>query len=557
MSFSPHIVYNGPMDKLSLGFVSTIESLIPEQFIVVTDLSTGVTEISDHVRDFLGLKDNVFEDFFNRLTFFVHPYDRPEYTEGMERRLKLECLEDEFCIRIGKNLRYRMYSFHTRVYEEEGQKYLVTMLLDEDAQPNFDYMTDLYAKGRFESDLSYVIGNRLPCTVLLVNLDYMEDINMLYGQNCGSSLYKDVALRFIYMTDADTAVYRVNDAGFTFLLKGAGREKTEDYAVRIRKCLEEEVYFQGRLLPLRSSMSAIVLDNYEEAADSVQGKLEYAARISRTGHRGGLVFFNDLVKIGKNSNLDVIKVIHRSVQSGCRGFFVEYQPIVNAATGDIEGAEALVRWKMDPYGTVPPGLFIGWMENNSCMTELGNHVLKTALTEMKPVLRYKPDFFVNVNISEKQLERPEFRKVVFDLLAQTGFPKKNLCLELTERCKNLPLDTLREEISFFRENGIRVALDDYGTGSSSSSVVLNVPVDEIKIDMSFVKGITENEKQQCLVKSIIDFANRAGLYSCIEGVEDEKLEEYLRTLHSTWFQGYHYSKPIVATELITKYFLNK
>lgn len=262
------------------------------------------------------------------------------------------------------------------------------------------------------------------------------------------------------------------------------------------------------------------------------------------------MFFNDLVQINGDVNLDLMKVIHQSVLNGCDGFYLEYQPIVAAENGRIQGAEALVRWKKEPYGTVPPGMFIDWLEGNPCMYELGAFVLKQALTDAVEFRKENPEFFINVNVSAKQLEQRAFRKIVTDLLQETGFPADHLCLELTERCRNLPIEIMQEEITYLKQYGIRFAMDDYGTGCASSSIVLHTPMDEIKIDMSFVRGIIEDEKKQALVRSMIQFANDADLNSCIEGVEDEDMQDYLRGFGSTWFQGYYYSKPVCAKKIL-------
>ncbi len=534
------------MKQLNFSLIETIEHIYPSAYAVVTDLKDDSTYVCPKAASFLNINHGIHSDFFHMLTDYIHPYDRDEYLQGIEERFRFEHLDWELCIRFGNEEKYNMFRFifHVLKDEEGNPEFFIVVMNDENVGPSFDFMTDLYAKTRFESDMVRFSNEHDKLAVILVNLDYIRDINMLYGQNCGYSLYKNVALHFIYKMDFNKAVYRVNDAGFTFILKNADRTDALLFSKELRECLEREIYFEGTQLPLRSSMSCLLLEDYTGETDTVQSKLEYAVEISREKHRGQLVFFNDLVSASNSNGLDIIRITHRSVQRGCEGFYVEYQPIVNASTGVIEGAESLVRWKMEPFGVVPPGLFIGWMENNSCMFELGNFVLETALTEGLEILKINPSFFINVNISEKQLERPEFHEVVEDLLKKTGFPKKNLCLELTERCKNLPLSQLSDEMSYFKNLGIRIALDDYGTGSSSSSVALNVPVDEIKIDMSFVKGIENNPKQQCLVRSIINFANTAGLMSCIEGVETKELQDYLRGFGATWFQGYYYSKPI-------------
>lgn len=235
--------------------------------------------------------------------------------------------------------------------------------------------------------------------------------------------------------------------------------------------------------------------------------------------------------------------------SGCESFFLVYQPIVKAETGAIVGAEALVRWNCEPYGMVPPGMFIEWLETDPSMYDLGNFVLRTALSETREILTYKPDFCINVNISARQLERPEFQQEVLKILAETDYPGDHLCMELTERCRDFPLDVLKREVCFFQKKGIRFAMDDYGTGRASSNIVMNVPMNEIKIDMSFIRGIMDNPTKQAMVRAILYFASKANMTTCLEGVENEKLQNYLRDYNATWFQGYHYSKPVPRQEL--------
>ena len=194
-------------------------------------------------------------------------------------------------------------------------------------------------------------------------------------------------------------------------------------------------------------------------------------------------------------------------------------------------------------------MFIDWLEKDPSMYELGNFVLRKALSEFKPILDIDPDFFINVNISIRQLERKEFRTAVLNILDQTGFPPTRLCMELTERCKDLPPKLLDNEVRFFQAMGVRMAIDDYGTGSASSNLVLKVPMDELKIDMSFIHDIMENPRNQAMVRSILYFATSAGMYTCLEGVETKELQDYLRDYGATWFQGYYYSKPIRIDKL--------
>ena len=300
---------------------------------------------------------------------------------------------------------------------------------------------------------------------------------------------------------------------------------------------------------MKMCAGAVLIGQYDGKADSISSKAAYALGHSEVEHQGKLIIFNDEVRTSKNVDLELMKVIHQSVREGCDGFYVEYQPIVVAGTGRIIGAEALVRWRREPYGTVPPGMFIEWMETDPGMYELGNYVLRTALKETVELLTVLPEFVLNVNVSARQMEREEFRTEVLRILEQTEFPASHLCLELTERCKDMPLEAIKKEVEFFQGHGIRMAMDDYGTGSASSGIVLYAPMDEIKLDMSFIRGITEDAKKQAMVRSIVDFANSSGMSTCLEGVETEELQNYLRRYQATWFQGYYYSKPIEIRKL--------
>lgn len=162
-----------------------------------------------------------------------------------------------------------------------------------------------------------------------------------------------------------------------------------------------------------------------------------------------------------------------------------------------------------------------------------------------------PDFIINVNIAAPQLERKEFRQEVLNALHDTAYPPENLCLELTERCRELDTDFLRGEIEFFRSNGIRVAMDDFGTGNASLQLVLELPLDEIKIDRSFVQNIQNQPMNQIMVSAIADGAGTIHADLCIEGIEDQALELYLQQYHPTYYQGYYYSKPVAKGDFLS------
>lgn len=531
--------------------ISRISKLSQDSYLMVTDMQHNLTFVPESTAEFLGIPSGWCEDGYKIvLEKSVHPYDCPEYTEEMKKRLRGINLENDLYIRMGKDKKYVMTQIITDMILEQGKnRYFIVLLRNQNVIPEIDPLTDLYGQVKFEKDIVDYIQQGRKVAVLEIEIDHMNDINILYGTNYSDRIQKVLAYRFIYMMDADKAVYRMGNSNYAFILRDATREEAAAFLEKIRARLEESVVLENNHFDLKIYASGIILDHYEGEISTVQSKLEYVLGKMRTRRDHKLMFFNDLVQINGDVDLDLMKIIHQSVLNQCDGFYVEYQPVVHAQTGEIAGAEALVRWKKEPYGIVPPGMFIDWLESNPCMYDLGNFVLKQALTDAVEFRKSNPDFFINVNMSAKQLERKTFCGVVMALLKETGFPAGQLCMELTERCRSMPVSVMEEKLLYLKQHGVRLAMDDYGTGSASSSILLQTPMDEIKIDMSFIRGITDNQTKQALVRSMVDFANKADLKSCLEGVEDEKLQNYLRSFGATWFQGYYYSRPVQAAAM--------
>ena len=534
------------------AIVESIDQNIDSSFTWVISFEEQKTWCSAKTKDYFGLPDQVLPQFEQVIRELVHPHDTEECMQIIDKRLQGMDLDTELCIRMrDKNGIYSLFSIHTKALYDESQsiKCLVLVMKNENVFPEIDPSTDLYSYARYVKDLEDRIARGGSFAILQIQVEGFNTFNLIYGIDYSNELLRAIALQFIYLMDMDKAVYRLEGERFVFILKKAGREELLRFEQQVRHVLDAGIKVSGKRTSLKMDAGAILLENYQGDSSSVRGQVTYALDHSVHKHQGQLVIFNDEVQTSRGVDLELMKVIHQSVRNHCEGFYLEYQPIVAADTGNVVGAEALVRWSRDPYGTIPPGRFIEWMETDPSMYDLGNYVLRTALFETKNLLNIKPDFFVNVNVSVRQLERPEFRGELLKILSDAAFPADHLCLELTERCKNFPLDKLGEEVAFFQSCGIRVAMDDYGTGSASSSIVMNIPMDEIKIDMSFIRNIMNNPKNQEMVRSILYFAGKSNMATCLEGVENEELQNYLRDYNATWFQGYYYAKPLPVNRL--------
>ena len=534
------------------AIVESIDELSDNSFIWVTNLKKHISWCSEKTKELFCLSEQIFPGFEQMLEKKVHPDDLDEYREGIGKRLQGIDLERELLIRMcAQKGDYSLFSFHTKILcdGDDNFEYLITVIKNENVFSEIDSLTDLYSYAKYVKNLEEAIECGGNIAIMEIQIEGFNTFNLIYGHDYSGELLRAIAYKFIYMMDMDKSVYRVEGERFAFILKKAGREELRQFEQQIRSVLNDGIMVGGEMTPLKMAAGAILLEDYKGNSSSVRGQVAYALNHSVYKHQGQLVIFNDEVQTSQGVDLELMKVIHQSVRNNCEGFYLEYQPIVIAAEGNVVGAEALVRWCREPYGKIPPGMFIEWMETDPSMYQLGNFVLRTALMETKDILAIKPDFFINVNVSIRQLERPEFRKEILQILSDTGFPADHLCLELTERCKDFPVDKLILEVDFLHNYGIRVAMDDYGTGSASSNIVMNIPMDEIKIDMSFIRDIMGNQKNQEMVRSILYFANQSNMTTCLEGVENEELQNYLRNYNATWFQGYFYAKPLPIQSL--------
>ena len=538
-------------DTIFKEFINRIANLSDAIYPIITNMDTNISYVPKKTADFFGLEAGNHAFFFDQLKDCVNDVDLPEYAEEIRYRLNSEKLDYVFYVRMGNHTKEYMMGFYSDNFiGDDGHLYYILILRNENTLPDIDPYTYLYGQSKFEKDINgYIMENR-SVAIIEVEICHIDEFNILYGSNFSTTIQRELALKFIYMMDSSSATYHMNNSKFVFVLKEADRNEAELFYRKIADVIKTMSFYKCFKFEFDIYAACLILNDYDGDNSTVISKVEYTLDRAKTLHSPDMLFFNDMVRFNDTSHIDIMKIIHQSVINGCDGFFVEFQPIVKAQDGDIMGAEALVRWKKEPFGAVPPGLFIDWLEDTPAMYELGNYIMRTAISAACEFSKIKPGFFINVNASSEQLERECFVKDTLAILKEYDFPPSQLWIEITERCRDLPVSTIKKTVTKLRKAGIHITMDDYGTGSSSSQMMLELPIEGIKIDMSFVKDILEDKKKQALVIGMINFANAANLKICIEGIETDTLESYLRQFNATWFQGYHYSKPIGHKELI-------
>lgn len=534
------------MDAQFPEIVKAITSLSTKSYISITNLKTGITWWSQRAMDYFQLEANYTIREKEKGTKSIHPDDIAIFKQGFRERVAGKNLDTPWEYRILDGNTYNRIRAKARMlYDAGNQPFIIVIRYDNyGISDEVDAVTGLYTEPALTRHISQLLSAKKPSALLKIGLDQFSHINVMYGASFSDNILNCVAQVLLHLMQNKGSVYRISGAKFFICFDSISREELQQLYNEIVDAFSNKIEVDNKRIPIKISGGAIFLEPYMNEINAVRSRLTYAMNHSRYEHHGELVIFNDEVCRNNENQFELISVIHQCATHNFEGFRLFYQPIADTKTGTICGMEALLRWELEPYGLVSPGIFMEWLEEDPCIFELGNWILRTALEDVKKILTKHPGFFVNVNVAAAQLERKEFRESVMKILKETGTSPERLCLELTERCRHLDTNFLKKEVAFFHSLGIKVALDDFGTGNSSLSLALDLPFDELKVDMSFIRNIQDKPQNQAMVQSIVDYARRTNTQTCIEGIENKTVSDYISQFGATWHQGYYYSKPV-------------
>jgi len=331
--------------------------------------------------------------------------------------------------------------------------------------------------------------------------------------------------------------YRIDGTKFAVISSTLSIAELLAWYNDFRLYLHESFVVDDKAILLDLYCGALRVDGFDIDPQTVYACLNYASTESKIKQQGDLVEFQNDLNEESHRKLEKLHAIRASIMHGHEGFYLIYQPVVDAQTEQLIGAEALLRWRSDRYGTVPPDQFIPILESDPLFPELGEWIIWESAFTAKQILKLYPDFVMNVNLSYTQLEKPDFVDMVLRILDDLDYPPDHLCLEVTERCRLLDLGLLKNVLASLKSRGILVALDDFGTGFSSVGILKEIPFSIIKIDRSFVRTIEENNIDRKIVQNIADLAHIFGAKVCVEGIETGGMRDILLSYRVGSFQG--------------------
>ena len=414
-------------------------------------------------------------------------------------------------------------------------------------QAFYDSLTDLANRALFRERLGRAVsgaghGGEEPA-VLVVDLDAFKEVNDTLGHAAGDRLLVEVANRLQACVGPDDTAARIGGDQFALVLAAAGKPGAERAADSIVTACRRPVVLEGRTLLPYASIGIAVWEPGRTADDLVRNAdaAMYAAKAAGGNQRQ---VHDQAVHAGMLARLELASDLRGAVERG--EFTLYYQPIVATGSARIVGTEALVRWNHPRRGLVSPQEFIPLAEETGAIGDLGRWVLETACHQAirwQGAHQDEPPPYVSVNVAARQLRDDGLAADVERVLTSCGLPPESLVLEITETSLVSDFEAAIGTLHELKALGVKLSIDDFGTGYSSLAYLRRLPVDVVKIDRSFVRGIASAPDEWALAVAVIRLVKSLSLQTVAEGVESAAQVAHLRALGCDFAQGYYFARP--------------
>ncbi len=389
--------------------------------------------------------------------------------------------------------------------------------------------------------------------LMFIDLDHFKTINDTQGHDVGDLLLKEVAARLKRNVREGDTVARLGGDEFVVTLEGLSTDAseaashTETIAEKIRSELSQPYLLKDTEHHSSPSIGISLYRGQEFSLDEVLKQADLAMYQAKAAGRNMLCFFDPTMQAVMEHRAELEKDLRASIR--LQQLQLYYQMQVDDS-GRVVAAEALIRWQHPQRGLVSPCQFIPLAEEIGMIIPIGDWVIEQACAqlkqwEMEPAMR---DIELSVNISTRQLSQPYFTEHITESLERSGIRPSRLKLELTESFILHNVEEAIEKMEELRHIGIRFALDDFGIGYSSLSYLKRLPLEQLKIDQSFIHDIARDRNGDVMVRTIIDIANNFGLKVVAEGVEADEQLAFLRQYGCNRYQGYLFGKPVPVSE---------
>ena len=523
-----------------------------DNYLFFADMQEDLVIVSPNLVQDFDLPAEVMHDFDTYWAPLVHPEERSVYLAAIRGLMKTKSIFEhnmEYRVKTRQG-EYAWIRCRGRVgMDREGNPSIFAGMMSRMAQRNqADEVTGLLNKYQFEHAVKLALGQYRATgeggAILALGLDNFKIVNETYNRVVGDIVLKRVGELIANVLPTPLTLFKLDGDQFAVIYPGASEQDVADIFASVQGTLSRPQDINGHQYFCTASCGTVfyptagkdylVLHKHAEAAMDIA---------KREGKNRNILFSKDQYNRWVRS-ISMRDSLWDSVENGCLGFSLYYQPQISAVDQKLIGAEALLRWKNPKGRMVAPMEFIPILEETKLIIPVGKWIFEEAVKVCKRWRHIVPEFKVSVNMSYEQVKDLSFKNFVTECLLRHDMPPESVILELTESKIVADWSFVNKQFDSFRKQGIAIAMDDFGTGYSSLASLKYLSCDIVKIDREFVKKILENDFDRKLVQYVVALCHSIGIKCCIEGVEEEAEYELLtRECKADSIQGYLFGHP--------------
>ncbi len=402
-----------------------------------------------------------------------------------------------------------------------------------------------HLRAQLDEELAVAVRANRPLAVLFIDLDRFKDVNDALGHHWGDALLCEVASRLKSKMRDHDLVARLGGDEFAVLLPGHGVAEATGVGERIVEALIAPYRIAGQTLVVGASVG-IAVSSEEIDASNLLRQADIAMYVAKRG-RSGVSVFSVADDQEAQRRLATATALHDAIAND--RLVLCYQPLVGLKTGTVTGAEALLRWNHPERGLLSPGAFLPLAQEIGMMGPVTEWVFRTGLRQLKRWLSAGLDFRLRINLSAQDFRDPRLPGTITRLCALHDVAPSHLCLELSESTITTDLESAGEFLQGLATVGVRISIDDFGTAYASPTLLRRYPIDELKVDGTFVAGLIDDPQDASIVEAAIELAHKLGIDAVIEGIENEATWNAVAKLGADLAQGNFIGRPQPAVEL--------
>ena len=524
-----------------------------DDYLYVCNMKTGIFCYSQATVKEFGLPGQVITDAAAVWGSHVHPDDRQVFLESNQEITDARTVVHNVEYRARNHagewvwLRCRGRLMLDKAGDPELFAGFITNL---EKKSKVDHLTGLFNKFECEDALCRMLASRPQERIglMVLGVDDMRHINDRYDRSFGDDVIRIIAHRIQSSLLGQAQAYRLDGDEFAVVAIGDDVDALPDIYRALHQVFRRQQTYQDKKFYCTLSAGCVTYPSDATSFNEMVKYANYALEYAKGHGKKRRASFSLEILAERSRTLELAERLRDSVEHDFEGFRVVFQPQVHAGDGHIVGAEALARWQCDAFGEVPPLEFIPLLEESGLIVSFGTWVLEQAMQICEKWRAYDPDFIMSVNLSYRQLDEAQLVPTLAQLLRTTGLPPENLVVEMTESYFATSEEMLQRLFSGVRELGIRVAMDDFGTGYAALGMLKQAPADIVKIDRTFVRDIRDSAFDATFIRFVVELCHGVGISVCLEGVEEAEEYEAVSSMGLDSIQGFLFGRPCSPEE---------